>query len=103
MVWSLAPTRGAAHDSRILRYASHMAQLHAHLSPLSTTLQGGAWRGTPIDYPLNALCGELLSIIMDFEVNQRTDGVFLYRMHDDLWSQAALCAKAWKEMNLRML
>lgn len=40
--------------------------------------------------------------IMDFAVNQRASGLFLYRMHDDLWiwdANSEKCAEAWKVMN----
>jgi hypothetical protein len=39
---------------------------------------------------------------MDFAVNQKTDGLFLYRMHDDLWlwdSNHGKVAAGWLEMN----
>lgn len=42
-------------------------------------------RGTPIGYALSILCGEAVIFIMDFAVNQRANGLYLYRMHDDLW------------------
>ncbi|KAF8642915.1 hypothetical protein AX16_009303 [Volvariella volvacea WC 439] len=58
-------------------------------------------RGTPISYALSVVCGEAVMFIMDFAVNQRAKGMFLYRMHDDLWlwdKDARKCALAWKEM-----
>ncbi|KAG5636630.1 hypothetical protein H0H81_007371 [Sphagnurus paluster] len=60
-------------------------------------------RGTPISYAISVLCGEAVLFGMDFAVNQRTDGLFLYRMHDDLWlwnANAEKCAVGWKEMNV---
>ncbi|KAG6826800.1 hypothetical protein H0H92_014359 [Tricholoma furcatifolium] len=60
-------------------------------------------RGTPISYALSVVCGEALLFVMDFAVNQKADGLFLYRMHDDLWlwdADAAKCAAGWKEMNI---
>ena len=58
-------------------------------------------RGTPFDYELSVVCGEAMLFIMDFAVNQRTDGLYLYRIHDDLWlwdANADKCAAGWKEM-----
>ncbi|KAF8811893.1 hypothetical protein BYT27DRAFT_7221290 [Phlegmacium glaucopus] len=59
-------------------------------------------RGTPISYELSVVCGEALLFIMDFAVNQRADGLYLYRMHDDLWlwdADVNKCATGWEEMN----
>ena len=59
-------------------------------------------RGTPISYALSVVCGEAIIFIMDFTVNQRAKGVFLYRMHDDLWlwdPDASKVASGWAEMN----
>lgn len=58
-------------------------------------------RGVPISHALSTLCGEIVLFVMDFAVNQRTDGLFLYRIHDDFWlwdTKADRCAKAWAEM-----
>ena len=60
-------------------------------------------RGTPFNYTLSALCGEAVMFVMDFAVNQVSDGLHLYRLHDDLWlfdTDATMCARAWKEMNV---
>lgn len=60
-------------------------------------------RGTPISYALSVVCGEVLLFGMDFAVNQRASGLFLHRMHDDLWlwdAQADKCAAGWREMTL---
>ncbi|GLB44597.1 putative reverse transcriptase (RNA-dependent DNA polymerase) [Lyophyllum shimeji] len=60
-------------------------------------------RGTPISYALSVVCGEAVLFVMDFAVNQRAGGLFLYRMHDDLWlwdADATKCAAGWKEMNI---
>ncbi|KAG6837743.1 hypothetical protein H0H93_001669 [Arthromyces matolae] len=59
-------------------------------------------RGTPIAYALSVVCGEVILFVMDFAVNQKANGLFLYRMHDDLWlwdADAAKCAAGWKAMN----
>ena len=58
-------------------------------------------RGTPINYSASVVCGEAIIFIMDFAVNQRADGLFLYRMHDDLWlwdADVKKVAKGWGEM-----
>jgi hypothetical protein len=59
-------------------------------------------RGTPISYALSALMGEVVLFGMDFAVNQRANGMFLYRIHDDIWfwdANPTTCVAAWKEMN----
>ncbi|PFH54057.1 hypothetical protein AMATHDRAFT_53860 [Amanita thiersii Skay4041] len=77
-------------------------------APLRFTDEGGSGevrvrkRGTPFSYTLSTACGEVVMFIMDFAINQRADGIRLYRMHDDLWlfdADASKCARAWKEMN----
>lgn len=58
-------------------------------------------RGIPISHALSTLCGELVLFVMDFAVNQRADGLFLYRIHDDFWlwdTKVDRCAKAWAEI-----
>ncbi|KAH9476993.1 hypothetical protein JR316_0010909 [Psilocybe cubensis] len=59
-------------------------------------------RGTPIGYAFSVFCGEAVIFIMDFAVNQCADGLFLHRMHDDLWlwdASAEKVARGWAEMN----
>lgn len=59
-------------------------------------------RGTPISYALSAFFGEAVLFGMDFAVNQHAHGVFLYRIHDDIWwwdSNSKRCSLAWQEMN----
>jgi hypothetical protein len=59
-------------------------------------------RGTPISYALSAFFGEVVLFGMDFAVNQRAHGLFLYRIHDDIWFwdfNTSRCAVAWREMN----
>ncbi|KAF8973599.1 hypothetical protein BDZ97DRAFT_1912079 [Flammula alnicola] len=59
-------------------------------------------RGTPISYALSVVCGEAVIFIMDFAVNQRAQGLFLYRMHNDLWlwdADAHKVADGWAEMS----
>jgi hypothetical protein len=58
-------------------------------------------RGTPISYSLSVVCGEVVVFIMDFAVNQRANGLYLYRMHDDLWlwdADVRKVADGWAEM-----
>ncbi|KAJ7265842.1 hypothetical protein B0H12DRAFT_172561 [Mycena haematopus] len=57
--------------------------------------------GTPISYALSAFFGEAVLFGLDFAVNQRANGLFLYRIHDDIWfwnSDSAKCEVAWTEM-----
>ncbi|TGO86290.1 hypothetical protein BPOR_0316g00080 [Botrytis porri] len=42
-------------------------------------------RGVPGAHALSAVCGEAILFCLDYAVNQSTDGVQLYRMHDDFW------------------
>lgn len=59
-------------------------------------------RGTPISYSLSVVCGEAVLFIMDYAVNQRANGLHLYRMHDDLWlwdKNPGAVADGWEEMN----
>lgn len=59
-------------------------------------------RGTPVAHSLSVFCGEAVLFVMDYAVNQKTNGIFLYRIHDDFWfvdSQSDRCAEAWKAMN----
>lgn len=59
-------------------------------------------RGIPISHSLGDLFGEVLLFCMDYAVNQRADGLFLYRIHDDFWiwdKDSAACVKAWQEMS----
>ncbi|KDQ62319.1 hypothetical protein JAAARDRAFT_101085, partial [Jaapia argillacea MUCL 33604] len=58
-------------------------------------------RGVPISYALSALCGEVILFAMDFAVNQKASGLFLYRMHDDVWfwdHDLSKCEDGWKEI-----
>ncbi|KAJ7873384.1 hypothetical protein B0H14DRAFT_3438460 [Mycena olivaceomarginata] len=41
--------------------------------------------GTPISYALSAFFGEVVLFGLDFAINQRAEGLFLYRIHDDIW------------------
>ena len=59
-------------------------------------------RGVPLSYSLSTVCGEVVLFVMDFVVNQRADGLFLYRIHDDFWfwdKDAEPCERAWDEIN----
>lgn len=58
--------------------------------------------GVPMSHSLSDLFGEVLLFPMDYAVNQRADGLFLYRIHDDFWfwnENPAVCVKAWEEMS----
>ena len=57
-------------------------------------------RGLPMSHTLGDCFGEVILFCMDYAVNQRTDGAFLYRLHDDFWFWGAeqTCGKAWKAM-----
>ncbi|KAJ8515820.1 hypothetical protein ONZ45_g6803 [Pleurotus djamor] len=59
-------------------------------------------RGTPISYAISQLQGEVVLFISDYGVNQRAEGLYLYRLHDDVWfwdARSARCEKAWEEIN----
>ncbi|PWW76965.1 hypothetical protein C7212DRAFT_278870 [Tuber magnatum] len=58
-------------------------------------------RGVPMSHSISDLLGEVLLFTMDFAVNQKTNGLFLYRIHDDFWlwdKDEERVATAWKEM-----
>ncbi|KAL5342165.1 hypothetical protein BJX70DRAFT_337699 [Aspergillus crustosus] len=56
-------------------------------------------RGAPIAHSSEKFIGELILFFMDLAVN-RTTGLLLYRLHDDLWlsGEPEKCAKAWEIM-----
>lgn len=57
--------------------------------------------GVPMSHVLATVFGESVMFCMDFAFNQAADGLFLYRIHDDLWfmdHRQELCVKGWKEM-----
>ena len=56
--------------------------------------------GLPMSHTLSECLGESVLFCMDYAVNQRTEGAFLYRLHDDFWFWGAeqTCAKAWEAM-----
>ncbi|PUU72286.1 hypothetical protein B9Z19DRAFT_1138262 [Tuber borchii] len=45
----------------------------------------GGMPPVPIFYSIGNLLEEVLLFTMDFAVNQQTNGLFLYRIHDDFW------------------
>ena len=57
-------------------------------------------RGVPISHALSDVCGEAILFVMDFAVNQATDGQYLYRLHDDfwIWGSKQTCEKGWAAM-----
>lgn len=56
-------------------------------------------RGAPMAHAPEKLIGELVLYMMDLTVAKEA-GIFLYRLHDDLWlvGEPQRCAKAWKAM-----
>jgi len=57
--------------------------------------------GVPMSHSISNLLGQVLFFTMDFAVNQKTNGLFFYRIHDDfwLWDKDEECvATAWEEM-----
>ena len=54
-------------------------------------------RGIPISHTLSTAFGELLLFVLDFAVNQETQGCNIYRFFDDIhfWGQPQSCVKAW--------
>jgi hypothetical protein len=55
-------------------------------------------RGTPGSHTLSEVFGEVVLFCLDFQVNQKTAGQTLWRLHDDFWfwsSNHATCADAW--------
>ncbi|KAL4990715.1 hypothetical protein BDW68DRAFT_194022 [Aspergillus falconensis] len=56
-------------------------------------------RGVPMAHSSEKLLGELTLFFMDLAVN-RTTGLLLYRLHDDLWlcGEPNKCAQAWEVM-----
>ncbi|KIY70981.1 hypothetical protein CYLTODRAFT_346790 [Cylindrobasidium torrendii FP15055 ss-10] len=57
--------------------------------------------GVPIAHALSVLCGEAVLFGMDYAVNQKAGGTYIYRIYDDFWfytHDSARCAVAWKEM-----
>lgn len=54
-------------------------------------------RGIPISHTLSTAFGELLLFVLDFAVNQETQGCNIYRFFDDIhfWGQPESCVKAW--------
>jgi hypothetical protein len=57
-------------------------------------------RGTPISGPMSDMLGETTLFVLDFAMNQFTDGARLYRLHDDIWfwGQEKTCIKGWNTM-----
>ena len=57
-------------------------------------------RGTGLSSPLADVCGELLVYCLNVAVFQQTNGMRLWRLHDDFWfwGSESVCATAWKIM-----
>ncbi|KAF7301583.1 hypothetical protein MIND_00723800 [Mycena indigotica] len=57
--------------------------------------------GTPLSYSLSAFFGEVVLFGLDYAVNQRAGGLFLHRIHDDVWlwnADSNKCVQAWAEI-----
>ncbi|EAW07507.1 uncharacterized protein ACLA_022210 [Aspergillus clavatus NRRL 1] len=57
-------------------------------------------RGVPMSHVLSDCFGETILFCMDYAVNQKTEGAYLYRLHDDFWfwGREGTCVKAWDAM-----
>lgn len=57
-------------------------------------------RGVPMSHVLSDCFGESVLFVMDYAVNRRTNGQFLYRLHDDfwLWGSQDSCQRGWRAM-----
>lgn len=57
-------------------------------------------RGIPMSHEISTLIGEAILFCLDTAVNLRTNGGYLYRVHDDLWfwGQQERCQLAWSEI-----
>ena len=56
-------------------------------------------RGAPGAHALSEVFGEVTLFVLDFAVNQKTGGSFLWRLHDDIWFWSPnhqLCVNAWQ-------
>ncbi|KAK4144133.1 uncharacterized protein C8A04DRAFT_36961 [Dichotomopilus funicola] len=53
-------------------------------------------RGVPMAHSSEKLTGEIVLFLLDFVVNRQT-GIFLYRLHDDIWlvGEPSRAAQAW--------
>ena len=54
--------------------------------------------GTPGSHVLSEVFAETILFVLDFQINQETNGELLWRMQDDFWfwsSNHATCVKAW--------
>ncbi len=56
-------------------------------------------RGAPGAHALSEVFGEVTLFVLDFAVNQKTAGSFLWRLHDEVWFWSPnhqLCVNAWQ-------
>ncbi|OJJ49938.1 hypothetical protein ASPZODRAFT_128519 [Penicilliopsis zonata CBS 506.65] len=58
-------------------------------------------RGVPMSHGLSDCFSEAVLFCMDYAVNQRTEGAYLYRLHDDFWfwGREETCVNAWAAMS----
>ncbi|KAJ5291704.1 hypothetical protein N7478_000955 [Penicillium angulare] len=56
--------------------------------------------GVPMSHTLSDVFGESVLFCMDYAVNKKTNGGFLYRLHDDFWfwGREDTCEIAWLSM-----
>ncbi|KAI1809869.1 hypothetical protein GGS20DRAFT_580345 [Poronia punctata] len=90
-----AVMRFVGYSERLISFYQKMLQ--APLNMVSTP--GAVPTGEPRIRQREKLIGELILFMMDLSVN-KTAGMFLYRLHDDLFlcGQPARCAQAWSTM-----
>lgn len=57
-------------------------------------------RGIPMSHALSTTFGEILLFVLDFAVNQATNGLNLYRFHDDIhfFGRQKSCVIAWETL-----
>src|SRR6202012_1056593 len=59
-------------------------------------------RGVPTSHALSSLFGETLLFLLDFLVNQKCNGMRIYRIADEFWFWSDIpenVTKAWETMN----
>ncbi|CAN6638507.1 hypothetical protein TRVA0_017S00584 [Trichomonascus vanleenenianus] len=57
-------------------------------------------KGVPMSHTLSTCFGEAVLFCMDYAVSRKTEGAYLYRLHDDFWfwGREDTCMKAWEAM-----
>ncbi|KAJ5097128.1 hypothetical protein N7456_007849 [Penicillium angulare] len=56
--------------------------------------------GVPMSHTISDVFGESVLFCMDYAINKKTNGGFLYRLHDDFWfwGSEKTCETAWTSM-----